>query len=119
MKMAEIINRTNKKIIAKEYMLCKSIFSKALGLMFTRKSKQQNLVFVFKKEKIIPLHMLFVFYPIDVLFLDKDKRVVDIKINFRPFVFYTPKKKAKYVVELKKGAVDESGTTFKDEIDFS
>ena len=80
-----------------QYKICKSAWSKARGLMFSRK---KNLVFVFNKEKRISLHMLFVFFSIDVLFLDKNKRIVEIKKNFRPFSFYTSKEKAKYVIEL-------------------
>jgi len=80
-----------------KYQICESIWSKARGLMF---SKKKNLVFVFDKEKRIALHMLFVFFPIDVLFLDKEKRIIEIKNNFRPFSFYTSENKAKYVVEL-------------------
>jgi uncharacterized membrane protein (UPF0127 family) len=80
-----------------KYQICDSIWSKASGLMF---SKKKNLVFVFDQEKRVGLHMLFVFFPIDVLFLDKNKRIIEIKRNFRPFSFYTSKEKAKYVVEL-------------------
>lgn len=63
-------------------------------------SKKKNLVFVFDKERRIGLHMFFVFFPIDVLFLDKDKRIIEMKKNFRPFSLYTSQNKAKYVVEL-------------------
>ena len=80
-----------------EYKICKTPWSRARGLMF---SKKRNLMFVFDKEKRIPLHMFFVFFPIDVLFLDKNKRIVEIKKNFKPFTFYKSKEKAKYVVEL-------------------
>ena len=41
------------------------------------------------------VHMLFVFFPLDLVFLDKNKRVVDKKEGFRPFSLnYTPKKPA-------------------------
>ena len=80
-----------------EYKVCKNVLSKARGLMFSRK---RNLMFVFDKEQRIALHMFFVFFPIDVLFLDKNKRIVEIKKDFKPFTFYKSKKKAKYVVEL-------------------
>jgi uncharacterized protein len=96
-RMAKIINKTTKKVIAKDFMLCESLLSKASGLMF---SKRKNLVFVFPYERIVPLHMMFVFFPIDVLFLDKNKKVVEIKRDFGPWRFYTPKKKAMYVIEL-------------------
>ncbi|MBW2993605.1 DUF192 domain-containing protein [Candidatus Woesearchaeota archaeon] len=79
--------------------LCRTFFAKGIGLMFLKK---RTVVFEFKKEKIVPLHMLFVFYPIDVLFLNKEKKIVEIKKNFKPFSFYTPRNKAKYIVEMPK-----------------
>ena len=62
--------RLNK--IVKEVKYC-SYFESSVGLMFSRK-KERALVFTFDKEKLVPLHMFFVFYAIDVLFLDKNKR---------------------------------------------
>jgi uncharacterized protein len=95
-------NSTKKSVIAKNYKTCQSIWSKARGLMFTIKFKQP-LIMVFEEPQIVSLHMFFVFYPIDVLFLDNKKKVVEIKLNFRPYSFYTPNKKAKYVIELGSG----------------
>lgn len=116
MKTMNIKNTTKKRIIAENAELCGDIFSKSLGLMFTLKPKP--LIFIFKKEKIIPLHMLFVFYPIDVLFLNKNKAVVEMKENLRPFRFYTPKKKAKYVIELPESTIKKSRTKIGDKIGF-
>lgn len=92
-----IINKKTNRIVAKDHKICKSAFSKALGLMFSRK---KTLIFIFSKEKTISLQMFFVFFPIDVLFLDKNKKVVEIKKNFKPFTFYTSRKKAKYIIEV-------------------
>ncbi len=111
-----IKNSTRNRILAKNTKICKSIFSKTFGLMFSLKRK--SLIFIFREEKIIPLHMLFVFYPIDVLFLDKNKKVVEAKKNFKPFSFHATKKKAMYVVELPKGLIKKSGTKLGDRIDF-
>lgn len=80
--------------------ICKSIFSKARGLMF---SNRKDLVFVFGKSRRISLHMFFVFFPIDVYFLDSDQKVIEIKENFKPFRLYKSKKKAKYAVEISTG----------------
>ena len=91
--------KINYKIISENPVFFKSIFTKGIGLMFRRKIKNQY-IFTFKKESIIPLHMWFVFTPIDVLFLDEKKRIVEIKENFKPFQFYNPKNKAKYIIEL-------------------
>jgi uncharacterized protein len=94
-----IRNVTKGIILANKAEICKSSLSKAVGLMFSKKS-DKGLIFVFEKEQIVPLHMFFVFYPIDVLFLDKNRKVLEIKRNFKPFTCYTPKNKAKYLIEL-------------------
>lgn len=111
-----IKNITKKTIISKDFKICESTSSKAIGLMFSLKPR--TLVFIFEKEMINPLHMLFVFFPIDVLFLDTKKKVVDMKQSFLPFTFYTPKKKSKYVIELPKNSIKKSKTKVGDKIKF-
>ncbi|MBR9698943.1 hypothetical protein GOV09_00610 [Candidatus Woesearchaeota archaeon] len=94
--MEGIINSDN-STIAKEFKVCTSIASKMRGLMF---SKKRNLIFVFPKEQRISLHMLFVFFPIWVVYLDEKKKVVAIR-KLLPFIsFCYPKEKAKYIIEL-------------------
>ena len=104
-------------MISSDAVLCRDAFSKFAGLMFSKK-QNKALIFEFKKEKDISLHMLFVFYPIDVLFLDKRKIVVDKKENFRPFTLYTSKKKAMYAVELPSGMIKRTKTNLRDRISF-
>ena len=81
-------------------------------------SKKKPLIFVFDKEKIVLLHMLFVFYPIDVLFLDRNKVVVEIKERFIPFAFYTPKRKAQYIIEIPVKTIKKTKTRLGDKINF-
>ena len=113
--MPAIKNSTRKRVIVKNAAVCKSVISKAAGLMF---SKRKPLIFVFEREKIVPLHMLFVFYPIDVLFLDKNKVVVEIKERFMPFAFYTPKRKAQYIIEIPVKTIKKTKTKLGDKISF-
>jgi len=108
----DIKNIKKKTLIAKNAELCSNIFSKSFGLMFSRRPKA--LIFIFKKEKIISLHMFFVFYPIDVLFLNKNKIIVEIKENFRPFTFYTPKNKAMFIIELPNGTIKKTKTKIRE-----
>jgi uncharacterized protein len=86
---------------------CDTLPSKMLGLMFTAK-RDRALVFRFDKERIVSLHMFFVFYTIDVVFLDSEKRIVETKRGFRPFGIYFPKKKARYVLELPEGYLEDN-----------
>lgn len=90
------------QVICADLKICKSTWSKARGLMFSR---PKNLLFSFKEDRIVPLHMMFVFFPIDVYFLDKEFRIVELKENFRPFTFYSPKTRARYVLETQEGTI--------------
>ena len=110
-------NKTKNKIIVEKIESCRNIFKKAKGLMFSRK-ENKALIFIFSKEKIVPLHMLFVFYPIDIIFADKNKKVVEIKENFKPFSFYTPKNKTSYIIELPAGIIKKSKAEVGDSLSF-
>ncbi len=112
-----ISNLSKNKIIESSARLCNNVFSKFIGLMFSKRQKRA-LILKFNKEKMIHLHMLFVFYPIDVLFLDKNRIVVDKKENFKPFAFYKSKKKAMYAIELFQGTVKKTKADIGDKIDF-
>ena len=112
-----VVNKSKKSMIAPECSPYNTIWQHAKGLMFTM-SMEKPLLFVFERERKWGLHMLFVFYTIDVLFLDKRKKVVDLKEGFRPFAFYTPKKPCLYIIELPKGIIRKSRTSVGDRIDF-
>jgi len=95
-----------KKIVIKKVRFASTQWERTKGLMFEdEKNFNYALVFEFPNESRVgcSLHMLFVFFPIDVLFLNKEKKVVD-KTTLTPFILnYTPKKPAKYVIEMPKG----------------
>ena len=110
-------NSAKKTAISRNAGILDGVFSQAMGLMFSR-NKNNTLIFSFKDERIISLHMLFVFYPIDVLFLDKNRIVADKKENFRPFSFYKSKKMAMYAVEMPNGTIKKTKTGLGDKISF-
>ena len=112
-----IVNTTKQKVLARKFRNCESEFSKIKGLMFT-KNFPHALVFDMKKEKVINLHMFFVFYPIDVLWLDSNKRIVYLKKNFIPFTFTMMNKKARYIIELEKGTISRTKTSVGDIVEF-
>ena len=71
-----------------------------------------------KKEKREIIDMFFVFYPIDLIFLNKDKKVVELKNNLKPFAIYNPKNNAKYILELKNGFIKKHKIKLNDKISF-
>jgi uncharacterized protein len=88
------------KVIVKNSHICKSSWCKGIGLMFSRKKEDFGLIFEFNSPRKVSLHMFFVFYSIDVLFLDEEKKVVDIKRDFKPWTIYNSKERVKYIIEL-------------------
>ncbi|MBI2135921.1 DUF192 domain-containing protein [Candidatus Woesearchaeota archaeon] len=104
----------------KDVKRCNTHLSKSIGLMFSRRNNNKALVMEFNKEQKVPLHMFFVFYPIDILYInvgdDGNKKIIEIKENFMPFTFYFPKNKAKYVVELPANTVSKGKLNVNDTI---
>ncbi len=87
--------KNGKKIITKKVRTAKNPWEKMKGLMFEDK-KNFNYALIFELERegklTSAVHMIFVFFPIDIVFLDKNKKVVD-KATLYPFTpNYTPKK---------------------------
>ncbi len=83
-----------------EVKFCRNLFSKIKGLMFSFPTRK-GLVLVNNKEDYTSIHMFFVFYSIDVAFLNENFEIVDFRKNVRPFtLLIKPKNKAKYIVEV-------------------
>ncbi len=97
----------NNKIIASKIVYCDSFLRQGTGLTFRTKSSVDNTawIFRFKKPRRVSITMFFVFFPIDVIFLDKNNRIVELKENFRPFTNYTCKNKIYSFIEVKKGII--------------
>ena len=111
-----INNITKGTVLSRNYIFCSSLLSKARGMMFRK--RPVSMIFDFRKEKMNPLHMIFVFFPIDIIFLDKAKRIIEIKEELKPFAFYNPKNKSRYIVELEKGTIAESRSKVGDIVSF-
>jgi uncharacterized membrane protein (UPF0127 family) len=62
--------------------------------------------------------MFFVFFPIDLIFLDGEMKVIEIKENFFPFTLYYSKNKASYVIELPAGTIKSTMTEPGDRLEF-
>lgn len=111
----KITNYSRKSVIATDALICRSFISKALGLMF-RRSVKRSLLFTFSRERKVSLHMMFVFCPIDVIWISKDKKVVQLKEAMRPFSAVRGRRPAMYVLELPCGEIARSGTAIGDRI---
>lgn len=64
------------------------------------------------------IHTFFMGYPIDVIFADRDKKVLKTVEKFPPFRPYAGTIKAYWTIELPSGALAKSGTQQGDILDF-
>ena len=115
-----LINKTNKKILSRKLHYCSNIFSRGAGLMFRAPKAIDDCAWIFKFASLRreSLTMAFVFYPLDVMFLDDKKIIVEIKENFRPWELYIPSCRAQYIIEIANGSVHKSKTQVGDKLDF-
>lgn len=97
-----IRNLTGGGIVAQRVERCDTFWTRGRGLMFHRTlTEDEALLFVEGRESTLDasIHMLFVFFSIGVIWLDKNRRVVD-KTLARPFrLYYAPRRPAQYFIE--------------------
>jgi uncharacterized protein len=98
-------------VISKNITLCSSYFKKSTGLMFTKDKKDFAYIFSFHKERPIIITMWWVFYSIDILFLDRDNTIVELKSNLKPFTLYKAGKQAKTFIELPRHTIKNYSLT--------
>ena len=122
-----IRNKTKNKILVSKIEKAESFFAKAKGLMFRSEfPKDSGMLFTFDNEGFVGIWMLFMRFPIDMVYLDSEKRIVGIYENIIPvsmnpktWKVYYPEIPAKYILELNSGLVKESKTEIGDILDFS
>ena len=97
----------NNKTIASKIVYCDSFLRQGTGLIFRKKTSVEDTawIFRFKRPRTVGVTMFFVFFPIDVIFLDKHCKVVELKENLKPFRNYICKTKIYYFIELKQGSI--------------
>lgn len=104
--------------LVSEKVLCITPFQKATGLMFKKKLTDTAYVFAFDADQKIPITMFFVFFPIDVLWVNSDHEIVDLKkkvLPFTPHIYH--RGKARYLVELPAGTISKNGIALMDQFD--
>jgi len=86
--------------------------------MFRRNfSKDKALLFTFPKERKFDIHTFFVFFSIDLVYLNEGFEIIEIEEDVSPFRGYSPEKEAKNLVEFRSGKVDEENLELGDRLE--
>ena len=108
-----VLNKTKNRIIADKASLAGSFFSRARGLLGQKSINSTQALIITRCNSI---HMFFMQFPIDAIFVNQEGIVVGLVENIKPNRMSKIFWKASYVVELKAGAIRETGTQINDEI---
>jgi len=94
------------------------------GLMFREKmAENQGMLFIFEAEEAHSFWMKNMRFAIDILWLDKEKRIVHLEPRVPPCPAdpcpsYPPDQPASFVLELHSGAAEKHGLKLYDPLDF-
>ncbi len=104
------------KVILEDVEVVKSKWKKVKGLMFRKGLPEKSgMLFVSDEESRPGFWMLGMRFPIDMIFLNEDMRVIDVIKNVQPMKphpnswgVHSPKEPAKYVLEVNAGFVEKN-----------
>lgn len=95
-----IYNLTKRKMISRDH-----VDGDKLGFMFKDKFLLP-MIFRYDKDHRELWHMFFVKFTIDIIYLDKDHKIIELCQRLRPWKIYLPKHYYRYVIELQEGFID-------------
>lgn len=113
-----VYNKTRETFVATETTVADDYFRRLIGLL----GKTKRWAKLGRGLWIIPsrgVHTIGMLFPIDVLFLNKDKEVVHIEEHMRPFRISKISLKATSVLELPAHAIYRSGTKVGDRLEIA
>ena len=106
-----IINISRDVLIAKTITVANNPFSRMKGLLGTASLPVQKALVITPCNSI---HMLFMQFPIDVIFINKTNHVVGLVNNIPPFAFSPIFWESSCAIELPAGTIQQTQTAVGD-----
>jgi uncharacterized membrane protein (UPF0127 family) len=108
-----VYNKSKETFLSFRVRVADSFLSRMIGLLGKRSLKPDGGVWIVPANSIHTVGMLFSF---DLVMIDKDFRVVNVKEMVRPFRIVLPKLRAESVLELPAHTVFRSRTEIGDQL---
>lgn len=101
-----MLTTTNRNLKTIPYSIKKAdkFATRLKGLMFKKEPLHQEGLWIIPCNSI---HMCFMNFPIDVVFLNKNKQIVKLINNLQPWKFVAPVADAYSVLELPVGVIEK------------
>ena len=110
-----IINTTKNTTIAREGAMADTFFARMTGLLGRKTLKKGEALVITKCQSI---HMFFMRFAIDVIFIDKNSMTVGLVKSIKPFRMSPYFFKACSAIELEAGTIERTKTLIGDQILF-
>ncbi|HZP26268.1 MAG TPA: DUF192 domain-containing protein [Dehalococcoidia bacterium] len=101
-----VTDQDRRAVVAREVRIAKSPWSRFLGLMGRRSLREGEGLLLIPGGSI---HTLFMRFPIDVFFLDKEWRVQKVARNVKPFRLAFARRGVRAVLEVPAGTAAAIG----------
>jgi hypothetical protein len=110
-----LINQTKGTVLAENFFLADSILKRIKGLLGKASfNKGQALII----KPCNSIHTFFMRFPIDVLFMDKNNKVIQAIPGIKPFKLTSIYFQADHVIELPSGTIKDSLTSVGDKLSY-
>ncbi len=110
----KIINKTKNNIIAPKGRMANTFWTRAVGLLNRDSLPTDEALIITRCQSI---HMFFMRFAIDVIFVDKKNYVVGFVKRIKPFRLSPIFFKASYAIELIEGAIAAKNVSVGDELE--
>lgn len=110
-----LVNVTRRTLLARDVRVASNFWTRFRGLMGRREIEPGEALVL---EKCCAVHTCFMRFCIDVIFLDRDGKVLKTLMNLPPYRFTRPVPGAHRVVELPAGILLKTGTVPGDTLGF-
>ena len=102
----KLVNRTLERVVCQQLELARTVWSRTRGLLGRAPLGRGEGLLI---EPCQSVHMFFMRYAIDVVFLDREYRVVALRRELRPWRVTRYYRDARSALELPAGAAAEAG----------
>jgi uncharacterized membrane protein (UPF0127 family) len=112
-----VLNRTRERFVATNVAIADSYFRRLVGLL----GKTRRWARAGQGLWIVPshgVHTIGMLFPIDLIFLDREKNVVHLEEHVRPFRISRVSLRSHSVLELPAHTVFRTGTCIGDQLEF-
>lgn len=111
-----ITNITRGTVLASDVAIADTPLKRMRGLLGRQSLGPKEGLVITRCQSI---HMFFMKFPIDVVFIDKNEKVVGLTENIKPFALSPIFWKSACAIELPVGTIDSTKTTTGDQLKIS